>query len=112
MLIKKNPSDQPTPPAAEIPKIKKNAKTTIIIKFDVGFGNALYLRGRGANLSWDKGIMLRNISTDEWIWETDASFTSCEFKALINDADYEIGENHLIKSGQIIQYTPEFNRCF
>jgi hypothetical protein len=109
MLIKKNPTDLP---AVEVSKIKKTTKTSVVIKYDVGFGNALYLRGRGANLSWDKGIMLRNISADEWVWETDASFTNCEFKAVINDTEYEIGENHLIKSGQIIQYTPEFNCCF
>jgi hypothetical protein len=32
--------------------------TTISASFDVGFGNALYVRGEGAGLSWDKGLLI------------------------------------------------------
>lgn len=109
LLPNKRENDAKQEAAATSSKPQKKQKTSVTIHYDVGFGNALYLRGRGANLSWDKGVMLRNISNDEWIWETDTLFNNCEFKALINDNEYECGENHLIKSGEIIQYTPEFN---
>jgi len=87
---------------------KKGPTTRITIKYDVGFSNSLYLRGKGPNLSWDKGIMLKNISADEWVWETNTPFTTCEFKVLLNDRVYEIGDNHLLSCGAAIQYTPKF----
>lgn len=83
-------------------------KTRIIIKYDIGFGNTLHIRGNGANLSWDKGIPLKNIKNDEWIWETEIPFSKAEFKVLINDKQYETGNNHIIHSGNMIQYTPKF----
>lgn len=86
---------------------RKN-KTKITIKYDAGFPNILYLRGEGANLSWDQGIPLRNIRPDEWEWETDASFIFGEFKVLINDEQYEVGENHKLVQGTTVCYTPNF----
>lgn len=84
-------------------------RTRVVIKYNVGFANALYLRGRGANLSWNKGIKLQNVSSDEWVWETNTPFSNCEFKVLINDSVYEAGENHNINCGSDIKYTPHFN---
>lgn len=86
----------------------KGSKTRVMVKYDVGFGNNLFLRGKGANLSWDKGIALKNHKNDEWIWETDVPFSSCEFKVLVNDRCFEIGDNHTLTSGASIQYTPRF----
>lgn len=88
---------------------KKGPKTRVVVRYDVGFNNSLSLRGKGANLCWDKGIPLKNIKNDEWIWETEALFNTCEFKVLINDCQYENGENHPISCGASIQYTPQFN---
>lgn len=105
--VKKSPSIQgvTTFSSSDMKPIKK---TRILIKYDVGYNNNLYLRGKGANLSWDKGIALKNIKSDEWIWETDQSFTPGEFKVLINDKQYETGENHVLTCGANIQYTPNF----
>jgi hypothetical protein len=80
----------------------------VVIKYDVGFNNSLYIRGRGAGLSWDKGELLKNISADEWVWEPSVAFNECEFKVLINDASYEGGENHHLAPGAQLQYTPAF----
>lgn len=52
---------------------KKKAKgklTRVVIHCDVGFNNNIFIRGNGANLSWDKGIMLLNTRPDEWVWGT------------------------------------------
>lgn len=86
----------------------KKPRTRIMVKYDVGFNNTLFLRGKGANLNWEQGSPLKNIKNDEWVWETDASFNTCEFKALINDTQFEAGENHPISCGASIQYTPKF----
>lgn len=87
---------------------KKGAKTKIVVHYDVGFQNLLTIRGKGANLTWERGIPLKNIKHDEWVWETDAPFSHGEFKILINDRHYEAGPNHLINCGTLMQYTPKF----
>jgi hypothetical protein len=83
-------------------------KTRIVVKYDCGFSNTLYIRGSGANLNWNKGQKLQNVARDEWVWETSAPFKECEFKVLLNDVNYEVGENHHLTSGMAIQYTPKF----
>lgn len=87
---------------------KEALKTKITVQFDAGFNNRLTIRGHGANLSWEKGLPLKNLKNDEWTWETDASFARCEFKILINDAQYESGENRILNQGTSIRYTPRF----
>ena len=82
--------------------------TRILVKYDVGFKNQLYIRGSGAGLSWSKGLPLKNTGHDEWIFEIQRPFTLCEFKVLINDHHYEQGENHRLTSGKLFQYTPRF----
>lgn len=92
----------------DTPKTPKKTKTRVIVKYDVGFNNNLFLRGNGANLSWEKGTPLKNVKNDEWIWETDLPFIEGEFKVLINDKNYEMGENRRLTSGMSITYTPIF----
>lgn len=90
-------------------KDKKGPKTKITVKYDVGFDNHLFIRGQGgAHLNWDHGVVLKNIGTDEWIFETDLNFDNIEFKMLINDRQYEMGSNHRIKCGESLEYTPNF----
>lgn len=85
---------------------KKGTKVTI--RFDAGFSNNLYIRGNAPGLNWDRGVLLKNIGPDEWVWEADGFFDDCEFKVLINDQQYEAGENHHVHSGERVQYTPKF----
>lgn len=89
-------------------KKAKSDLTRVVIHYDVGFKNGLFIRGKGANLSWDKGIALVNTRPDEWVWETDQVFNSCEFKVLINDANYEQGNNHTLTCKHSLEYTPSF----
>lgn len=111
MLTKKPPQETAASNTQQegIPSASRiGTKTRITVKYDVGFHNNLYIRGTGANLNWNKGVPMKNVKADEWIWETDASFPSGEFKVLINDRIYETGPNHPLKSGTNIQYTPHF----
>lgn len=96
-----------TPPAQKH-ELKKCSRTHVVVNYDVGYNNSITIRGKGPGLSWDKGIPLKNTKHDEWIWETDSPFNNCEFKVLINDAHYEIGENHPISCGACIKFTPKF----
>ncbi|MGE0670457.1 MAG: hypothetical protein AB7H48_00490 [Parachlamydiales bacterium] len=91
-----------------VKKAVPNEPARIVVKYDVGFNNTLSIRGNGAGLSWDRGAPLKNIGPDEWVWETSAPFTDCEFKVLINDQNYECGENHHLGPSSKFQYTPSF----
>lgn len=124
MMTKKDPSARSDSHAPNADQLKQAAqhqltkssccqgsietKTRIIVKYDVGFGNTLYIRGKGATLSWDKGTPLKNIKKDEWVWETEQPFHDGEFKVLINDKHYEIGLNHPLRCGASLQYNPRF----
>jgi hypothetical protein len=88
--------------------IKEKNLTRIIVHYDVGFNNNLFIRGSGVGLSWNKGILLRNTRPDEWVWETKESFLTCEFKVLINDSHYEEGENHTLTCHSCVEYIPRF----
>lgn len=94
-----------------IEKKKKTTKETtkITIKHDCGFSNALFIRGHGADLSWNKGHPLKNVKADEWVWESKQPFTLCEFKILLNDKIYEAGDNHLLSFGEELVYSPNFH---
>lgn len=109
MTIKKDPVSKPNKSSTATCSCEAEKKTTkIIIKYDAGFGNALYIRGSSRGLSWDKGIPLKNIGKDEWVWETNELFSPGEFKVLLNDQTYETGYNHPIHQGKSIYYTPKF----
>jgi len=99
-----------TEKAKSKPAKKSNpAKTQIIIHYDCGFANMLFIRGEGvSSLSWDKGILLKNISSNRWLWESDRPFSTMQFKILINDTCYEQGPNHAIAFGQKIDISPSF----
>jgi hypothetical protein len=91
----------------EVSKSKKGA-TRVTIRYNVGYSNTLFIRGKGPGLSWDRGVKLKNTGPDEWVWETNLPFSDCEFKVLINDQQFESGENHHIHDGIALQYTPQF----
>lgn len=84
--------------------------TKVVIKFNCGFSNNLYIRGEGVTgLSWEKGTPMKCTKADEWVWETDNSFNNkAQIKVLINDKQYELGENHTIDCGKSFTFSPSF----
>ena len=90
-------------------KKKIATKTTIAARVDVGFGNNLYIRGEGAGLSWDVGILMRNLSPYEWAWETKSSNKPIEYKLLINDELWANGENQFAQPDETAITAPTFN---
>lgn len=83
--------------------------TKIVVKCNCGFPNKLYLRGEGIQgLSWDKGTLMKCTKADEWIWETDKPFNHAQIKVVLNDKQYEVGENHALDCGKSITFSPRF----
>lgn len=88
---------------------RKKEKTRIIVQYDVGFTNSVYLRGEGvAGLNWNQGVPLQNVSANEWIWETTEPFKNGQFKVLVNDQTFELGENHQVTPGTSLRINPKF----
>lgn len=98
---------EPTVQSSAKAPIQSN-KTLLYVRYNTGFSNALFIRGQGANLSWTKGIPLKNIQADLWLFETDTPFTQAEFKILLNDQQYEDGANRTIRCGSQIEFSPHF----
>lgn len=54
-MFKKEPVSTP-------PKSKKASVSRVIVEYDCGFPNNLFIRGKGGGLSWDKGQPLKNLT--------------------------------------------------
>lgn len=95
-----------TPPIA---RLKSKAITSVQARIDVGYGNALYIRGQGDGLSWDKGAPLVCADSASWVWSTEKADGKIEFKLLLNDEIWAQGENLVVTPGETIETTPTFN---
>ena len=107
VLPKKVPTKKAVAPKAKIPT-KKVLKTSIIARVDVGFGNQLYIRGTGADLSWEKGLPLENVSSYEWAFATTEAKSNVTFKFLINDELWAEGDNVTVAEGATSISSPVF----
>jgi hypothetical protein len=90
------------------PRSSSSVATRIVVKYNCGYPNTLYIRGKGSKLSWDKGVALKNVKDDEWVFETNEPFTTLEFKFLINDHVYELGDNHRLTKSGSFHFIPKF----
>lgn len=91
------------------PKKNQGAKTRVVIQVESKFPESIYLRGEGlSELSWERGVELKREKPDEWIFETEQPFSTGEFKVLINDTTYELGESHPLYPGASIRINPKF----
>lgn len=85
-------------------------KTTIRVHYDVGWGNSMYLRGNTYPLWWDQGRLMRNTASDCWEFEIERIpyGDTVEFKPLINDATWSVGNNYTVTGGSTIDIYPAF----
>lgn len=104
---KKTTAKKATAKKAAARKVE-SPKTTIIARYDAGFGNQLYLRGSGGGLSWEQGQLMENTQADEWIWETGSASGELEFKVLLNDTEWSNGQNGIVFAGATVVFEPEF----
>ncbi len=99
-------------PAPAVPAVKpvapKPVVTTISARIDIGFGNALYIRGEGAGLSWDQGQLMANVEKDLWQVSLGESAQPVVFKFLVNDLSWNTGPDYTVASGASVTLVPEF----
>jgi len=110
--IKKAASAKKTVKPAVVPVATPVAATPVLTvitaNIDVGFGNALYLRGEGAGLSWDRGTLMNCVSDACWSLELAESARPITFKFLVNDLSWSAGEDYVVAAGSSTDVTPTF----
>jgi hypothetical protein len=95
-------------PSAVKPVASKPVVTTISAKIDIGFGNALYIRGESAGLSWDKGLLMTCVTGDQWQIVLGESARPIVFKFLVNDLSWSAGEDYSAVPGSTLALEPAF----
>jgi hypothetical protein len=81
--------------------------TTIEAKIDVGFGNAIYLRGQGPGLSWERGVPCECVNGNIWRWSAPRA-EKLTFKLLLNDSVWSKGADLEIGPGEKVEVVPSF----
>lgn len=109
----KKPAKLPAPKkSAATPAVKpvatKPVVTTIAAQIDIGFGNALYIRGDGPGLSWDKGVLMTCADDNLWQIALGESARPFVFKFLVNDLSWSAGEDFTAKPGGSVTLVPTF----
>jgi hypothetical protein len=98
--------------ASKVPASEKRAGsvvTVVVAKYDAGYGNNLYIRGDSAGLSWETGVLMKNVENDVWVWTTNEAIEGAvEFKFLINDEGWCVGENMSAPAGETTTLSPAF----
>jgi hypothetical protein len=104
--IKKPAAPVPTAPA--VVAKPKGSRVTITAKADVGFGNALYIRGDAAGLSWNKGTLLDCVANDTWSIALQGVGKPFAFKLVLNDETWCAGDDYHAAPGDAVAVTPAF----
>jgi hypothetical protein len=86
----------------------KSISTVITATIDIGFGNALYIRGEGASLSWDVGTLMTCVKGDAWSITLPETSKPIIYKFLINDLTWSAGPDYIAESGKKIAVKPTF----
>ena len=84
--------------------------TRIRVHYNAGYGHNVAIRGDRYPLSWTEGRGARNIDSDTWEFEIERipSSQAFEFKALIDDRQWSVGQNYTGVGGQTIDVYPTF----
>ena len=88
--------------------IKRPYPVAIEVSLEVGHEDAIFIRGTGGGLSWDKGQRLRYIQPTKWLWSSTPAAGTIEFQLLLNDQVWERGKTHLVEPGAWLTLTPDF----
>src|ERR1700674_1762311 len=92
---------QPRTPVSRRPSV-------IQARAELGRDHALYIRGRGAGLSWQKGAPLVHVDPITWIWSHHRIKEKITFQLLLDDQIWAKGENLLLEPGRKMEVTPDF----
>ncbi len=102
-------TNQPSKIESLGPHAMPTGQTKVRVKCNCGFGHNLFIRGEGIpGLSWNKGVAMKNVKADEWEWVCERPFAKAQIKVLVDDRQYERGENHPIECGKQVVLSPQF----
>ena len=97
---------------ADAPAVKKTAPkavgTVIEAQIDVGFGNALYIRGEGPGLSWESGVLMTCMAEDKWSISIKDATKPIVCKFLLNDLVWCGGDDFVVTPGREVSFVPIF----
>ena len=104
------PAEQkPTGAIAPLTEDQVVKKLTVVeAKVDVGFGNAVFIRGQGAGLSWEKGQALNCEDGTTWVWSREETDDRAVFKLLLNDQVWAQGGDLVVEPGNMVLVAPAF----
>lgn len=81
--------------------------TPITIQYPARVGEHLYIRGEGSGLTWEQRVPLINIDANTWQLRQPMQ-GEFKFKILLNNEEWETGNDHLAKGGDEISVYPVF----
>lgn len=82
--------------------------TRVLARHDPGPGRALYVRGSAPPLSWTRGWPMRPRAAGEWSFIATELAGAVELKVLVDDVDWQLGENARVEAGGALELTPTF----
>jgi len=85
--------------------------TVVEAQVQVGPNDSLYIRGQGSGLRWDVGQPMTWVEPAKWVWCTRGGDPGTEFKVLLNDEVWSVGENSVLRPGDIVSIRPQFELC-
>ncbi len=108
--VKKTAAPRKKTAAAPVVKAgpSQSAVTVITANIDIGFGNALYIRGEGASLSWDVGTLMTCVKGDAWSITLPETSKPIIYKFLINDLTWSADPDYIAESGKKNALKPTF----
>ncbi len=81
----------------------------IVVHFDAGYGNTLFIRGDMKPFDWNYGLKCENYSNDTWIFDIERPKSgTLNFKVLLNDMVWQSGFNEIMEIGQVKHVWPYF----
>ena len=82
--------------------------TQVAAKIELGKENALYIRGHGEGLRWDRGLRLACIDSGTWVWAVRRATQPIEFHLLLDDLIWARGDNLVLEPGRVVELRPDF----
>ena len=83
--------------------------TIVEANFAPNLGHALFIRGQGEGLSWDKGQPLSRFDGSRWVWSSHQARDKVVFKLLLNDRVWARGEDVVVRAGARVELAPVFS---
>jgi len=82
--------------------------TVVAVDLELGANNAVFIRGKGCGLRWDRGQPLTCLGSRRWVWSAGPSEERVEFGLLLNDQVWARGDKIVLDPGRSIEITPDF----